>query len=164
MVEFDLNPNTYALLILVSGTIFVFMWLLDSVKHKELVGVDISDPELQTHRNILVASVIMEISLILFYWSPLIALPLFIASLITRLSQEFIDEMKFHATRCTPYESYLHIGMWISVYVKTFAMFIWGITTQYKGVLELPLYLYIWALILIASMLVISYREWNHSS
>lgn len=155
------DPFYWALLILIAATAFTIIWLFDSRTHGELVKVDITDKELQTHRNILMASFLMELSLVLMYWSPILMLPLFIAFFITRLVHEFIDELHFHTDRCTKYESTLHLGMWVTVLTKTGAMFIWGFFTQFEGVLDLPIYMYISAGIVLISMSYVSLIEWK---
>ena len=157
----DIEPITWAIVALGSATIFSVFWILDAQTHKELVKIDITDKELQTHRNILTASFGMEISLVLMFWSPWIMLPLFIACLITRLVHEFIDELHFHTDRCTPYESTLHLGMWISVFTKTSAMFIWGFFSQYGGLLEMPWYIFVWGALVFGAMGITSYFEWK---
>ena len=161
----DLFENTtplfWALSILCSGTVFTILWALDAATHEKLVHVDISDKELQSHRNILITSLLMEMALIAMYWSPMGALPFFIAFFITRTSHEFIDELKFHVKRCTAYETYLHLGMWMSVLVKTFAMFIWGFFSSYSGLLDLPMVYYIWGGIVFLSLSYISVLEWK---
>ena len=101
----SVSPLQFALLILLSGTLFTVFWMLDSITHGKLVKIDISDKELQTHRNILLASVLMEISLVLMYWFPVLMLPLFSAFFLTRTVHEFIDELHWHANRCTAYVS-----------------------------------------------------------
>lgn len=156
-----INPIFWAVAILSSATLFTFFWLLDARTHKELVKVDITDKELQTHRNILVTSLLMEASLVLMFWWQIEMLPFFIAFFITRTAQEFIDELHFHTDRCSVYESRLHLGMWISVLSKTVLMFMWGFFTGYKGVLELNPALYVWAAIVFGAMSVISYFEWK---
>lgn len=155
------TPLFWALTILGSATLFTFLWSLDSVTHKKLVQIDITDKELQTHRNILIASFLMETSLVLVYWFGFAMLPFFIAFFITRTVHEFIDELKFHADRCTGYETMLHLGMWISVLTKTAAMFIWGFFTGYEGISELPVFLYVWGILLLIIMSYVSYVEWR---
>lgn len=155
------EPIMWALVILGSGTIFSIFWLLDARTHKELVKVDITEKELQTHRNILVASLLMEASLVGMFWNSYILLPFFIAFFITRIVHEFIDELHFHTDRCSPYESNLHLGMWVSVLTKTFAMFIWGFFTNYEGILELPIILYVWAAIIFGLMGYVSLKEYR---
>lgn len=157
----DVHPFYWALLILVAATAFTIIWLFDSQTHGELVKIDITDKELQTHRNILTSSFLMELSLVLMYWSPILMLPLFIAFFITRLIHEFIDELHFHTDRCSRYESTLHLGMWITVLTKTGAMFIWGFFTQFQGILDLPIYMFVWAGIILVSMSIVSLIEWK---
>jgi hypothetical protein len=157
----DVTPMQWALMTLSAGTVFTIFWILDALTHKELVKVDITDRELQTHRNILAASMLMELSLVLMYWSPWLMLPLFIAFFITRLVHEFIDELHFHTDRCSKYESTLHLGMWISVLSKTGAMFMWGFFTQFDGVLELPMYMYVWGGIIFLTMGYVSFVEYR---
>lgn len=152
---------SFALLILISGTVFTIFWLLDSVTHGKLVKIDISDKELQTHRNILLASVLMEISLVGMYWFPMLMLPLFIAFFITRTTHEFIDELHWHADRCTPYESMLHLMMWISILSNTAAMFIWGFFTQFHGLETLHPVLYVWAFAIGIAVFFIGMKEWK---
>lgn len=157
----NIVPVDFALIILIAATLFTILWGFDSLTHKKLVEIDITDTELQTHRNILVCSLLMELSLIFMFWSPWISLPFFIAFFITRLSHEFIDELNYHTERCKPYENYLHLGMWTSVLIKTFGMFIWGFFLQFKGVLNMPTYIYSWGAIVLISMSIISYFEWK---
>lgn len=156
-----IEPLHFALLILLSGTAFTLFWLLDSITHGKLVKVDITDKELQTHRNILLTSVLMEISLVLMYWYPLFMLPIFAASFLTRTVHEFIDELHWHADRCTPYESMLHLVMWISILTNTGAMFIWGFFTQFKGLENLNPFLYIWAFVIGIAVFFIGLKEWK---
>lgn len=134
---------------------------MDALTHKELAHVDITDRELHTHRNILAASFIMEVSLVGMYWFPLAMLPVFIGSAITRFSQEFIDELHYHADRCTPYEARLHLIMWIAVWTKASAMFIWGFFTKFEGFNDLPIVLYVWGIAILGVMGFISLKEWN---
>ena len=155
------QPMAFAILILASATVFTLLWGFDALTHKKLVEHDITDSELQTHRNILLASVLMEISLITMFWNPLVSLPFFIAFFITRYSHEFIDELHYHTDRCKPYENYLHIGMWVTVLTKTFGMFIWGFFFQYEGFLELPIYIHLWTLIAFGAMGIIGFFEWR---
>jgi hypothetical protein len=157
----ETDHNYWAILILIAATIFTIFWGLDAKTHKKLVEIDITDKELQTHRNILTASLIMEVSLVMMFWFPLAMLPIFIASFLTRFVHEFIDELHFHSDRCSPYESMLHLGMWVSVLTKIAAMFIWGFFLQYEGIWNLPVYFYPWAIILFMSMTYISYVEWK---
>ncbi len=157
----DITPMTWAILALGAATVFSIVWIFDARTHAELVKVDITDKELQTHRNILAASFGMEASLVLMFWSPWIMLPFFIAFLITRLVHEFIDELHFHTDRCTPYESTLHLVMWVSVFVKTTTMFLWGFFTQFEGLFDLPWYIFVWGFIVFGAMGITSYFEWK---
>lgn len=147
--------------ILSAATLFTIFWSLDAVTHKKLVQVDITDQELQTHRNILTASLLMELSLVLMFWYPLIMLPFFIAFFITRLVHEFIDELKYHSDRCTPYESRLHLGMWTTVLLKTGLMFMWGFFGQFDGILELNVIFYVWGILVFGVMGYVSLVEWK---
>ncbi len=157
----NFQPIEFAIVILFSATLFSLLWGFDALTHKKLVKIDITDRELQTHRNILLVSVLMEISLVFMFWNPWVSLPFFIALFITRLSHEFIDELHYHTDRCKPHENYLHIGMWVSVLTKTFGLFIWGFLFQYKGVLDLPTYIYLWGFIVLISMSIIGFFEWK---
>jgi hypothetical protein len=157
----NFQPLDFSIVILMSASLFTLLWGFDALTHKKLVETDITDSELQTHKNILLLSVFMEISLITMFWRPLVSLPFFIALFITRYSHEFIDELHYHTDRCKPYENYLHIGMWVSVLTKTFGMFIWGFFFQYKGVMEMPIYIYVWGLIVFSSMAIIGSSEWK---
>ena len=155
------EPIFWAITILGAATVFTVLWSLDAVTHKRLVQIDITDKELQTHRNILLSSLLMEISLVLMFWYNTAMLPFFIAFAITRIVHEFIDEIKFHTDRCTKYETLLHLGMWFSVLTKTAAMFIWGYFTKYEGLLELPVILYVWGFLLLSVMSYVSFVEWR---
>jgi hypothetical protein len=155
------TPVFWAATILGAATVFTIFWSLDAMTHKDLVHEDISKQELQTHRNILASSVLMELSLVLMFWFQKAMLPFFIAFAVTRTVHEFIDELKYHADRCTPYENYLHLFMWISVITKTSAMFIWGYFAGFEGVLDLPIIFYIWALIVFGVMGYVSLVEWR---
>jgi hypothetical protein len=157
----NIHPVFFATAILGAATVFTFIWFLDSITHARLVKIDITDKELQTHRNILIASFLMEGSLVLFYWFQIEVLPLFLALFITRTVHEFIDELHWHTDRCSPYESTLHLGMWISVLTKTFLMFTWGFFTGYKGLLDLNPLFYVWGVIVFGCMSWISYNEWK---
>lgn len=155
------TPLFWAITILSAATIFTVAWFMDSLTHKELVKVDITDKELQTHRNILTASFLMEISLVMMYWFPLAMLPFFIAFAITRTVHEFIDELHFHTDRCSRHESQLHLVMWLSVLLKTSAMFIWGFFTSYEGIMDLPVFMFIWGGTILIAMSYISFNEWR---
>jgi len=157
----DISPLVWATIILVAATLFVVTWSLDAVTHKKLAHIDITDKELQTHRTILVASFLMEFSLVAMFWFPLEALPFFIAFVVTRTVHEFIDELKYHSDRCTPYESRLHLVMWFSIIVKTSTLFIWGFFLSYEGVLNLPVIFYVWTFVLLTAMAYVSWVEWR---
>lgn len=156
----EISSVEWALLILLSATVFTVAWTLDAITHKELAHKNLTRLELDTHRRILLASFIMEVSLVSAYWIGALALPLFIGAFITRLVHEFIDELKFHTDRCTFYESMLHLIMWISVISKTAAMFCWGFFFQFQGVKDLPVVLMAWGAAIILVMSYVSYKEW----
>ncbi|MEX1002402.1 MAG: hypothetical protein WDZ35_09840 [Crocinitomicaceae bacterium] len=157
----DTPPIYWATVVLVSASLFTLFWSLDAITHKKIAQTDLTDQELQTHRNILLASLFMELSLVLMFWFQQAMLPFFIAFFITRLVHEFIDELKYHSDRCTAYESYLHLGMWMAVLIKTGALFIWGYFTAYEGVLSLPFIYYIWAAVVFLIMGYVSWVEWR---
>lgn len=157
----DISPTFFATLILLSATGFVLVWSLDAITHKKLARIDITDKELQLHQNILLASVLMELSLVSMYWWTWESLPFFISFFVMRTVLEFIDELHFHTERCTPYESRLHLGMWIFVFIKTSTMFLWGFFEHYKGIHDLPVIYFTWAGIVLISMFVVSFFEWR---
>jgi hypothetical protein len=158
----SLNTIYLALGILISATVFLVAWYFDSKMHGEIAGRDITDRELQTHRLILIPSVLMEVTLVFMYFiNPWYLLPPFLAFYLTRTVQEGIDELHFHVDRCTPYESYLHLIMWCSVHTKTFFMFIWGFFFQFQGVESLPVFLYPLFLIIFSFMGLIGLIEWR---
>jgi hypothetical protein len=157
----EVIPLHWGLLILISATLFTILWGLDALTHRKIVHDTLTNPELQTHRNILAASLLMEGSLVGMYWFPGIMLPLFIAFFVTRTAHEFIDELTYHTKRCTPYENYLHLGMWGCVLIKTFGLFFWGYFSQFQGIETLPTVLYIWAAITFGVMAFISWKEWS---
>jgi len=157
----DVHTLTFPLLALTAGTVFTVFWFLDSRTHAKLVHTDITDPELRTHRVLILASGLMEFSLILMYWFRWEALALFSAAFITRTAHEFMDELKFHIDRCTFGETMYHLIMWISVLTKTFVLFIWGFFFRYEGITELPVWMYVWAIIAVGCMGIISLKEWN---
>lgn len=161
-MKFDsLGPTYWASAILITTTLFTLLWLLDAVKHKELVKKEITPIELRTHRNILISSGIMELSLLTMFWFPLESLPFFVAAFITRTAHEFLDELKFHVDRCSSYENFIHLGMWISILSKTFLQFIWGFFYQYKGIENLNFLFYVWAGIVLITMGLTSFFEWR---
>ena len=158
------SPETFALLILLTATAFTFFWCLDSITHGRLVKIDITDKELQTHRAILLTSVLMEATLVMMYWVDIIILPFFLAFFFTRTVHEFIDELHWHTDRCTPYESMLHLVMWVSILSNTFLMFSWGFFTHYRGLNELHTGYIIWAIILGIFIFFIGIKEWGRGS
>lgn len=157
----DISPQYWATAILLSATVFSIAWFLDALTHKELVEIDITDKELQTHRNILATSFLMEFTLVLMYWFDLEVLPFFLAFFFTRTAHEFIDELHYHTDRCTSYESTLHLVMWVTVLSKTAGMFMWGFFSHYAGIWNLPFLYYVWAVIVFGSMGLISMSEWG---
>lgn len=157
----EITPVNWARIVLVSAILFSFFWGLDALTHKRIAEKEITDKELNVHRIILLCSLLMEISLVGVYWFGWIMLPLFIATFITRTAHEFIDELKFHVGRCTQKESYLHLGMWTTVLVKTSALFIWGFIYNYNGIMNLPFYYYLIAVLVLITMSIISYFEWQ---
>lgn len=157
----NISPVYYATAILCSATIFTGFWMLDAFTHAKLVKIDITDKELQTHRTILLTSILMEVSLGLMYWFDFEVLPFFAALFITRTVHEFIDELQWHTDRCSSYESFLHLGMWISVLSKTFLMFCWGFFSHYQGVLDLHIGFWIWGLFIAGCMSLIGFVEWK---
>ena len=162
MQSFDSILNSYfGYGILITGTLFTLFWMLDYITHKAIYETDITDKELQTHRNILLASVLMEASLVTMYWFPWQSLPFFIAFFLTRSAHEFIDEIKYHAGRCTPYESMLHLGMWVSVLSQTVLIFLWGFFKQYDGIWEMGTGWFVWGIALFLIMSFIGIREWQ---
>lgn len=156
----ELNSVAWALIVLVSGSSFTLFWFLDSLMHAGLDDTPITERELVTHRILIGTSLFMEASLVAMFWFPLLALPFFIATFLTRLAHEFIDELHFHMNRCTPRETFLHVVMWLSIQIKTFAMLIWGFKYQFRGVEDLHPVLYVWAGITFLFMAYTSYKEW----
>ena len=51
--------------------------------------------------------------------------------------------------------------MWVSVLTKTAAMFMWGFFTQFDGVLELPVIMYVWGAIILLTMGYVSFVEYR---
>lgn len=156
-----IDPAVFAPLVLVSATVFTLFWGLDAATHAKLAHIDITDRELTTHRIILATSLVMVLSLLLMYWWPVAMLPVFFGSFITRTVHEFLDELHYHMDRCTPYESMLHLLMWMAILTNTAAMFIWGFFTQFKGVETLHPAYYVWAGILAIAIVIISGKEWK---
>jgi hypothetical protein len=161
-MQFDpINPNFWAIAILICTTVFSVLWFLDALKHKELVKTDITSNELRTHRNILISSGIMELALVAMFWFQLESLPFFIAAFITRTAHEFLDELKYHADRCSSYENFIHLGMWVTVLSKTILQFIWGFFYQYQGIETFDYGIYCWAGIVLLTMGITSFFEWK---
>lgn len=154
-------PEHFALVILCSASIFTFFWFLDSITHGKLVKIEITDKELQTHRTILLTSCLMELSLVLMFWWPIEMLPFFIAFFITRTAHEFIDELHWHTDRCSAYESFLHLGMWLSMLTNTFAMFMWGFFKQFNGIEKMNPVYFVWAGILFICLSWVGFKEWK---
>ncbi|MEM7372891.1 MAG: hypothetical protein AAF587_29990 [Bacteroidota bacterium] len=157
----DVSPLYWATAILVSATIFAVFWFMDALTHEELVEVDLTDRELQTHRNILAVSLLMEGSLVLMYWWDVEVLPIFLALFLTRTAHEFIDELHYHTDRCSPRESRLHLIMWVSVIAKTFFMFMWGFFSNYEGIWDLPIAYYVWGVVVFGAMGWTTQAEWG---
>lgn len=155
------SPSFWGISILITGALFTFFWMLDAIQHKKVVDEEISNSELQTHRVILISSLLMEISLIAFYWYQIEVLPFFMALFFTRTTHEVLDESHYHMDRCTPYETLLHLGMWISILSNTILMFMWGFFTQYQGLFDLhPLY-FVFAFVILIFILIIGAKEWE---
>jgi hypothetical protein len=157
----SVNPEIFPSIILILSFIFAVAWFFDSRFHAQIYQDDITDKELQTHRLILIPSVLMEITLLLMYWIPFIMLPFFMAFYLVRTVQEFIDELHFHTDRCSFYESILHLIMWCTVHTKTFAFFIWAFILEFKGLENLPTFYFIIFLFLTGAMGLIGLAEWN---
>jgi hypothetical protein len=153
-------PESISLLILIVSTIFVGAWALDAYTHAGIAHHDISDPELKTHRILILSSGLMQFALMLFYWFDVEVLPFFIALFFTRTVHEVIDEVRYHQERCTFYETILHFVMWISIISQVGFLFYWGYFFHYKGLETLPLFHIVWGLVLVALMGLISTKEW----
>lgn len=156
-----IEPLYLYILIFICSFVFVITWFFDSKTHGRLIE-DIDVKELQTHRLILIPSVLAEISIVLMYWiNPWYLLPFFLAFYLTRTIQEFIDELKWHTGRCSNQESYFHLIMWTSVHAKLMIMFIWGFFFQFEGILQIPLLLHILMAIVFGLMGLLSLIEWK---
>jgi len=151
----------YGYLVLILSFIFLIAWALDSKTHGELAKKEITDKELQTHRLILIPSILMELSLVGMYWSPWISLPFFLGFYLVRTVHEFIDEIHFHTDRCTKKESYYHLIMWCTVHIKTFLLFIWGFFLQFAGIESLPVIFYIVYIIITGLLGIITLIEFK---
>lgn len=157
----SISPTFFALAILVCATIFLVVWFFDSKLHGQLVG-DLDKQELQTHRLILIPSILMEVCLVLMFWiNPWYLLPFFLAFYITRTIQELIDELHWHAPRCTKFESFMHLAMWCSVHAKVYLMFMWGFFLQYEGIELVPIWIHALFFLVISGMGIISIIEWR---
>ncbi|MEN9743371.1 MAG: hypothetical protein RLZZ65_1176 [Bacteroidota bacterium] len=153
-------PEVLSLLILIVSTIFVGAWALDAHTHAGIAHQDISDPELKTHRILILSSGLMQFTLLLFYWFDVEVLPFFIALIFTRTIHEVIDEVRYHQERCTFYETILHFVMWISIISQVGFLFYWGFFFHYKGLETLPVYHIVWAFVLVVLMALIGAKEW----
>ena len=158
----EINPSVWGISLLLLNLFFLVAWTFDSREHARLKNLDISDKELLTHRLILIPSLLMELSLVLMFWFPLIMLPFFIAFYLVRTVHEYIDESHFHVNRCSPREAYLHLVMWCTVHIKTWIMFIWGFFLQYDGLFSLHisiLILYTFILVGLSIITLIEFRR-----
>lgn len=153
-------PEILSLLILASSTLFVCAWALDARTHAGIARQDISDPELRTHRILILSSGLMQLCLLLFYWFDYEVLPFFIALFFTRTTHEVIDEVRYHQERCTFYETLLHFSMWVSVISQVGFLFYWGFFYHYAGLENLPVFHFIWGILLVLLMSLISRQEW----
>lgn len=158
------EPITWATLILICTSIFTVVWSMDALTHRQLIKQDIGDPELQTHRNILVGSMIMEVSLLTMFWYPLLSLPFFLSGFFVRTVHEVIDENRFHVDRCSPRENYIHLTMWLSLLSKTILQFIWAFFYGYEGLENLHPLFFVWAILLVVGMAFTSFYEWGRKS
>lgn len=157
----EIPVSFWPYLVLISASLFALFWAFDAATHKRIAHTDITDQELNQHRIILIASFVLELSLVLSYWFGWMMLPLFIAAFLTRTIHEFIDELNFHVNRCTQNESFLHLGMWISVLTKTVALFIWGFILNYQGFDDLNTLEIIWGILLLLILGYTSLVEWR---
>jgi hypothetical protein len=157
----DLNPLTLAYVAIISLTLFTLAWWGDSQFHQVYRKVYVPDPEVHTHRLILLSSFIMLLSIGFIVISPSVAYPVFLASYLTRTIHEFIDELKYHTERCTLKESLLHLAMWITVHTKTWALFFWASLFHFEGWSTLPLGLNILAILSFITLNIIAWREWK---
>ena len=155
------EPVIFPIIILSMSFIFAVAWFFDSRFHGKIYEADITDKELQTHRLILIPSVLMEVTLLLMYWAPFAMLPFFLAFYLVRTVQEFIDELHFHTDRCTFFESILHLIMWVTVHTKTFAFFFFFFILRFKGLEDLSYIYFAIFLVLTAAMGLIGLVEWN---
>jgi hypothetical protein len=128
------------------------------------VDTDISEAELRTHRIMILVSSLMQLSLVLMFWFGKPMIVFFIPMLFTRTAHEFIDELKFHVDRCSNKETFIHLGMWLSIQINTACMFIWGYFSSFEGVLELHPVLIGWAVLLFAVLTYTGVIEWNRKA
>lgn len=147
--------------IVISGVTFCYLWYLDHQTHLNIWKTDIQDGELRTHRMILYASYGLALGLLLMVWFKWFGLCLFLASFLTRLVQESIDEFVWHRSRCTERETLLHLGMWVSVYVGSFSLGIWGVFFDYRDFWNVPTPLHLGMLAIAVTMGIIGHREMN---
>ena len=157
----NIKPLYFFISILGCSLVFLIAWFFDSRTHGKLIN-EIDKKELQTHRLILIPSILAELSIVLMFWiNPWYLLPFFLAFYLTRTIQEFIDELKWHTGRCSDQEAYLHLIMWCSVHAKVMLMFIWGFFFQFQGLSEIPLIYHITMFITLAGMGILSLIEWK---
>lgn len=154
------DPQILALLILICSSVFVVAWTFDAYTHAGIAHQDISDPELKTHRILILSSGMLQFTLLLFYWFDIEVLPIFLALLLTRTIHEVIDEVKYHQARCTFRETLFHFIMWLSILSQIGFMFYWGFFFHYEGLAGLPIAYFAWGIILVILMAWISWKEW----
>lgn len=154
------DPQILALLILISSSVFVVAWTFDAYTHAGIARQDISDPELKTHRILILSSGMLQFTLLLFYWFDVEVLPIFLALLLTRTIHEVIDEVRYHQERCTFFETVLHFVMWVSILSQIGFLFYWGFFFHYQGLATLPLLYVVWGLLLVVLMGLIGLKEW----
>jgi hypothetical protein len=154
------DPQILALLILICSSVFVVVWTFDAYTHAGIARQDISDPELKTHRILILSSGMLQFTLLLFYWFDVEVLPIFLALLLTRTIHEVIDEVRYHQERCTFFETVLHFVMWVSILSQIGFLFYWGFFFHYQGLATLPLLYIVWGLLLVVLMGLIGLKEW----
>ncbi len=154
------DPQILALLILICSSVFVVAWGYDAYTHAGIAKQDISDPELKTHRILILSSGMLQFTLLLFYWFDIEVLPIFLALLLTRTIHEVIDEVRYHQERCSFFETVLHFIMWISILSQIGFLFYWGFFFHYQGLATLPSLYFVWGLLLVVLMGLIGLKEW----
>ncbi|MEN9967952.1 MAG: hypothetical protein RIR94_121 [Bacteroidota bacterium] len=154
------DPQILALLILICSSVFVVAWRFDAYTHAGIARHDISDPELKTHRILILSSGMLQFTLLLFYWFDIEVLPIFLALLLTRTIHEVIDEVRYHQERCTFFETVLHFVMWVSILSQIGFLFYWGFFFHYQGLATLPSLYFVWGLLLVVLMGLIGLKEW----